>query len=195
MDHHPIHLHGYSFKVTQTDGGPIPESAQWPETTVLVGVGQTRTIEFVADNPGDWIMHCHMTHHVMNQMGHGFPNMIGVDPGDLDKKIRQLIPGYMTMGTAGMADMAHMRMDVPENSIPMLGMTGQFGATILGGMMTVLKVRESAPTYDDPGPYSFPEGTVARSADPDQLRRDGIEIPAVGEPPGTMDHGSMPHHS
>ena len=36
MDHHPIHLHGYHFKVTATDGGPIPESAQWPETTVLV---------------------------------------------------------------------------------------------------------------------------------------------------------------
>ena len=81
MDHHPIHLHGYQFKITETDGGQIPESAQWPETTVLVPVGSTRTIEFVADEPGDWAMHCHMTHHVMNQMGHGTPNMIGVKPG------------------------------------------------------------------------------------------------------------------
>lgn len=51
MDHHPIHLHGLFFKVIATDGGDIPESAQWPETTVLVSVGSTRTIEFIADNP------------------------------------------------------------------------------------------------------------------------------------------------
>ena len=54
MSHHPIHLHGYHFKITETDGGRIAESAQWPETTVLVPVGSTRTIEFVADAPGDW---------------------------------------------------------------------------------------------------------------------------------------------
>ncbi len=39
MDEHPIHLHGYRFQVTGTDGGPVPTSAQWPETTVLVPVG------------------------------------------------------------------------------------------------------------------------------------------------------------
>ena len=61
MDHHPVHLHGYAFKVTETDGGPIPKEAQWPETTVLVPTGATRTVEFIADNPGDWAMHCHMT--------------------------------------------------------------------------------------------------------------------------------------
>lgn len=55
MDDHPIHLHGHRFLVTETDGGEIPESARWPETTVLVAVGQTRTIEFIADAPGDWV--------------------------------------------------------------------------------------------------------------------------------------------
>ncbi len=69
MDHHPIHLHGYDFRITETDGGAIPESAQSPTNTVLVAVGQTRAVEFIADAPGDWAMHCHMTHHVMNQMG------------------------------------------------------------------------------------------------------------------------------
>ena len=68
MDHHPIHLHGHRFWITETDGGVIPESARWPETTVLVPTGSTRTIELVADNPGDWPLHCHMTHHLMNQM-------------------------------------------------------------------------------------------------------------------------------
>jgi hypothetical protein len=60
MEHHPILLHGFHWKVVATDGGQIPEPAQWPETTVLVAVGQTRTVEFIADNPGDWAMHCHM---------------------------------------------------------------------------------------------------------------------------------------
>jgi hypothetical protein len=35
---------------------------------VLVGVAQARDIEFVADNPGDWHFHCHLPHHMMNQM-------------------------------------------------------------------------------------------------------------------------------
>jgi hypothetical protein len=59
----------------------------------------------------------------------------------------------------------------------MLGVRGQFGATIAGGMFTVLKVRENAPTYDDPGWYDFPEGTVSRRASDSQLNRDGIELP------------------
>src|SRR6185436_17192077 len=121
MDHHPIHLHGYQFRITETDGGRIPQSAQWPETTVLVPTGSTRTIELVADEPGDWAFHCHMTHHVMNQMGHRLPNMTGVQAGDLDEKVRRLLPGYMTMGQAGMADMGAMAMPVPPNSIPMVG--------------------------------------------------------------------------
>jgi FtsP/CotA-like multicopper oxidase with cupredoxin domain len=41
-------------------------------------VGSTRVIEFVPEEPGDWAMHCHMTHHVMTQMGHGSP-MVGAD--------------------------------------------------------------------------------------------------------------------
>src|SRR4029079_2331852 len=40
--HHPIHLHGNSFRVIETDGGAIPDGGQWPETTVLVPVGSTR---------------------------------------------------------------------------------------------------------------------------------------------------------
>ncbi len=58
MTNHPIHLHGFDFRVTGTDGGWIPESAQWPEVTVDVPVGAMRTIEFVADEEGDWALHC-----------------------------------------------------------------------------------------------------------------------------------------
>jgi len=68
MDHHPIHLHGHTFYVTGTEGGRIPQSAWIPGNTVLVGVAQARDIEFVASNPGDWMLHCHLPHHMMNQM-------------------------------------------------------------------------------------------------------------------------------
>jgi FtsP/CotA-like multicopper oxidase with cupredoxin domain len=186
MDHHPIHLHGYQFKITETDGGEIAESAQWPETTVLVPVGSTRTVEFVADAPGDWAMHCHMTHHVMNQMGHGLPNVIGVDPGKLDERIRKNVPGYMTMGQTGMGDMAEMGMPVPPNSIPMLGGKGKYDAITMGGMFTILKVRENIKGYGDPGWYDVPSGTLAMVAAEDALRRDGIDpkhAPAVEDDP------------
>ncbi len=68
MDHHPMHLHGHTFYTTGTEGGRIPEAAWWPGNTVLVGVAQARDVEFVANNPGDWMIHCHLPHHMMNQM-------------------------------------------------------------------------------------------------------------------------------
>ncbi|MGI4853149.1 MAG: multicopper oxidase family protein [Janthinobacterium lividum] len=71
MDHHPIHVHGHTFYTTGTEGGRIPETAWWPGNTALVGVGQARDVEFVANNPGDWMLHCHMPHHMMNQMSSG----------------------------------------------------------------------------------------------------------------------------
>jgi hypothetical protein len=68
MDHHPMHMHGHTFYTTGTEGGRIPETAWWPGNTVLVGVAQARNVEFVANNPGDWMLHCHLPHHMMNQM-------------------------------------------------------------------------------------------------------------------------------
>jgi len=68
MDHHPIHLHGHQFVVTGTESGRQPESTWGPQNTVLVGVAQVRDIEFVAKYPGDWMIHCHLPHHMMNQM-------------------------------------------------------------------------------------------------------------------------------
>ncbi len=178
MDHHPIHLHGYHFRVTATDGDRIPLSAQWPETSVLVAVGQTREVEFVADAPGDWIFHCHMTHHMMNQMGHAWPNMLGVDEKGLDERIRSLLPAYMTMGATGMGDMASMadHMPVPPNSIPMKGREGPFDTITMGGLANILKVRDRIASYDeDPGWYDHPKGTVARVASAADLLRDGID--------------------
>jgi FtsP/CotA-like multicopper oxidase with cupredoxin domain len=177
MDHHPIHLHGHYFKIVATDGGQIPVAAQWPESAVLVPTGSTRDIEFIADAPGDWPLHCHMTHHVMNQMGHGIPNMIGVKPETLDQRVRPLLPQYMTMGQTGMGEMGEMGMNVPENSIPMAGVQGPFGHITMGGMFTIVKVRDQlADRNVDPGWYQHPPGTVSSKARPDELLRDGIKV-------------------
>jgi len=164
MDEHPIHIHGHAFRITATDGGKIPRAGQWPETTVLVPVGATRDVEFIADAPGDWALHCHKSHHTMNPMGHALPNTLGVNQKGLEAKIRELIPGYMAMGEKGMAAMQSMsqHMSGPQNTLPMMMGQGPFGNIEMGGMFTVVKVRDHLASYDkDPGWYRHPTGTVA----------------------------------
>lgn len=167
MTNHPIHLHGHEFQVTGTDGGWVPASARWPEVTTDIGVGQMRAIEFIANEPGDWSLHCHKSHHTMNAMGHQVPTLIGVEQKDLVDKISNLVPEYMAMGQAGMAEMnemaSMMAMPIPENTLPMMTGSGQFGAIDMGGMFSVVKVREGLAKGDfkDPGPFKHPSGTVA----------------------------------
>jgi FtsP/CotA-like multicopper oxidase with cupredoxin domain len=163
MTNHPMHVHGHRFEVTGTDGGWIAPAARWPEVTTDVAVGQMRAIEFVADNPGDWAFHCHKSHHTMNAMGHQVPNLIGVDHRGVAKKINDLIPGYMVMGEKG-GSMGGMQMPLPENTLPMMTGQGPFGGVEMGGMFTVLKVREGLARgdYKDPGWYKHPPGTLAR---------------------------------
>jgi FtsP/CotA-like multicopper oxidase with cupredoxin domain len=163
MTNHPIHLHGYDFEVTGTDGGWVPKSARWPEVTTDVAVGQMRAIEFTANAPGDWAFHCHKSHHTMNAMGHNVPTMIGVDHRGVAAKIMKLVPDYMVMGERGMADMGEMEMPIPDNTLPMMTGAGPFGPIEMGGMFSVVKVREGLARndYKDPGWYKHPPGTVA----------------------------------
>jgi FtsP/CotA-like multicopper oxidase with cupredoxin domain len=163
MTNHPIHLHGYDFQVTGTDGGWVPKSARWPEVTTDVAVGQMRAIEFTANEAGDWAFHCHKSHHTMNAMGHAVPTMIGVDHREVAKKIIKLVPDYMVMGERGMADMGEMEMPLPDNTLPMMTGAGPFGPIEMGGMFSVVKVRDglARDDYKDPGWYRHPKGTVA----------------------------------
>ena len=163
MTNHPIHVHGHEFVVTGTDGGPTPKAARWQEVTTDVAVGQMRQVEFIADEAGDWALHCHKSHHTMNAMGHDVPTMIGVDHRGLVNKIQKLVPDYMVMGERGMADMGEMEMPLPDNTLPMMSGQGQFGPAEMGGMFTLLKVRQDQPAgdYRDPGPFQHPAGTVA----------------------------------
>ena len=186
MWNHPIHVHGHTMWITGSDGGRWPRSAWRPEATEIVGVGQTRDFEFVA-TPGDWALHCHMAHHTMNAMGHGIANPLGVDQSGVAEKIRKLLPGYMPMGRDGMAEhtdhinaagagshgasphgpehalQSSSMLNGPRNTLPMMMGKGPFGPIEMGGMFTVVKVRDglAADDYSDPGWYENPPGTLA----------------------------------
>jgi manganese oxidase len=154
MTNHPIHLHGHRFSVSCTDGGWVPDSAQWPEVTTDIPVGAMRAVDLIADSPGDWALHCHKAHHTMNAMGHDMRNLIGVSKQDLAKAV-----GRLAMG--------EMEMPAPDNTLPMMTGSGPFGGIEMGGMFTVMKIRDgmARDDYRDPGPYQHPAGTVAYEVD------------------------------
>jgi FtsP/CotA-like multicopper oxidase with cupredoxin domain len=194
MTNHPIHMHGYDFEVTCTDGGWVRPEARWPEVSIDIPVGAMRAYEFDAKYLGDWAIHCHKSHHTMNAMGHDVPTFIGADKTDVTRRIHRVQPDYMAMGNRGMADMGEMEMPLPDNTIPMMTGWGQFGAIEMGGMFSVVKVREgiSANDYADPGWYQHPEGTVAYEWTGD------TPAPAKAEDARTMapaaTHGSHSDH-
>jgi hypothetical protein len=160
-------------------------------------VGAVRAFDFVADNPGDWAFHCHKSHHTMNAMGHDVKNLIGVDRKQLAAAIGRLAPDAMVMGHTGMA-MGDMEMPAPDNTLPMMTGSGQFGPIEMGGMFTVVKIREGmAPNdYSDPGPYKHPQGTVAyefkgdASAPPRQSNAPASSAPARAKKPTSGGHSN-----
>ena len=183
MTSHPLHIHGHRFWVVETDGGQIAESGWWPETAINIPPGTTRAVDFVADAPGDWAFHCHKNHHAMNAMGHDIPNVLGADQGAVGRKIRDLVPGYLAMGSSGMSEHAEHSRHRPTlpNTLPMMTGQGPFGPIEMDGMFTVVKVRENLASYDeDPGWYQHPEGTVAWKVD---------SPPAEAIPEGRHEHG------
>jgi FtsP/CotA-like multicopper oxidase with cupredoxin domain len=198
MTNHPVHLHGHTFEVTCTDGGWVRPAARWPEVTTDIAVGQMRAIEFIADEPGDWSFHCHKSHHTMNAMGHSVPTMIGVDHSGVAEKINNLVPGYMVMGDKGAA-MDGMQMPLPENTLPMMTGDGPFGGLDMGGMFTVVKVREGLARndYKDPGWYKHPPGSVAHEWTgelPPAPRAPGAPPAKASEAMDVKRDGDMHHH-
>ena len=153
-------------------------------------------------SPGDWAIHCHKSHHTMNAMGHNVKTFIGAEQKrDLTRAIKKLVPDYMTMGSRGMAEMGAMEMPMPDNTLPMMTGFGQFGPLEMGGMFSVLKVREdlAANDYKDPGWYKHPQGTVAYEysgppgTDPPRrsdtpAKRPQIEVDVVKPRPNSGSH-------
>jgi hypothetical protein len=70
--------------------------------------------------------------------------------------------------------MGEMGMPVPKNSIPMVGGSGPFGYITMGGMFTIIKVRERLQPGVDPGWYRPAPGELAQPAQREELERDGI---------------------
>jgi manganese oxidase len=153
MDHHPMHLHGYTFYTTGTEGGRIQPSAWWPGNTVLVGVAQARDVELVADRPGDWMLHCHLPHHMMNQMASRIGGMattngplaaekamqgmagMQMQPPDIGPNANT-VPGFpQDAFMEGPAMAMDQRVDKPENFGLRPGWSG-----FMMGMMNFLRV-------------------------------------------------------
>ena len=103
----------------------------------------------------------------MNAMEHEIANVIGMDQSGIAEKIGKLVPGYMPMGETGMAEHARhaQHMKGVRNTLPMMTGEGPFGPIEMGGMFTVVKIREGITSYEDPGWYEHPEGTVAWKRD------------------------------
>ena len=59
--HHPMHLHGHAFRVLSRNGVPT-RHREWQDT-VLLAPDERVEIGFVADNPGNWMFHCHILEH------------------------------------------------------------------------------------------------------------------------------------
>lgn len=125
MDHHPIHLHGNQFYMTGTEAGRRPESTWYAENTIIVGVAQARDIEFEAKHLGDWMFHCHLPHHMMNQM----VTMVGPD---MHHPVHSKVPGYPQ--DMWMPD-DEIYNDKPENYGLRKGWSGA-----MMGMMTMVRV-------------------------------------------------------
>jgi len=64
---HPMHLHGQFFQVLSKDGQPVT-GAPITKDTLNVRPGETYEVQFVADNPGNWMFHCHELHHASGGM-------------------------------------------------------------------------------------------------------------------------------
>ncbi len=195
MTNHPMHIHGTEMFVTCTDGGWVRESARWPEVTVDMPVGAMRSVECTFTDPGDWSFHCHKSHHTMGPMGHQVPTMIGVSQRGLWQRIRKLVPDYMVMGDTGMAEMGEMQMDLPENTLPMMTGEGPFGGIEMGGMFTVVKVRDglARDVRKVPEWYTHPPGTVAYEWTGEPVaeeRRDGAVADAATLSVRRGGHGS-----
>ena len=80
-----MHVHGGPFQIVATDGSPVPEAAQLTKDTVNVGPGERYDVIWTAREPGKWLLHCHIPHHITNnnvevQGGGGLTMIINVSP-------------------------------------------------------------------------------------------------------------------
>jgi FtsP/CotA-like multicopper oxidase with cupredoxin domain len=89
---HPMHLHGHWFRWIAQDGAPLPDPR--PMNTIPVDPGRTVDIDFVANNPGVWPLHCHIVSHMVDnrdQMS-GLVTVIQYDGFSLPTAMTNAVP-------------------------------------------------------------------------------------------------------
>ena len=94
-------------------------------------------------------------------MGHEVPNTLGVDQRGVEQDIRKMLPGFIAMNQHGMAEHQE-HIDAghhpgPPNILPMMTGKGPYGNLEMGGMFTMVKVRDNHIT---PGIFPTPDGTT-----------------------------------
>lgn len=82
---HPMHIHGGPFRIVETDGNPVPQTAQIDKDVVNVAPGERYDVIWLAREPGRWLIHCHILHHTTNNNveekgGGGLTMIINVAP-------------------------------------------------------------------------------------------------------------------
>lgn len=108
-------------------------------------------------------------------MGHGVPTMLGADASAAQATLRSMVPGHMAMGANGMHEMASMRMSVPDTTLPMMGSQGPWVTIGMGGMFTLLEVRDRA--VQDPLENDRHDGAgAARPQGPSRCVRPSLPI-------------------
>jgi len=146
MDHHPIHLHGFTFWATGHEGARQPEALWARGNTALVGVAQARDIEFIAERPGNWMLHCHLPHHMMNQMianvgpmtrpGGAMQGMAHMDHMSHSTQDPAQVPGYPQ---DAFMESPMMEMDKAVEKPETYGLPKGWSG-YMGGMMTLVRV-------------------------------------------------------
>ena len=190
MTNHPIHLHGHHFEVTCTDGGWVPRKR-------AEAGGHDR-------RAGRRHARLRIRRRRARRLGVPLPQGAPHDERDgsrredlhrraeqrdLAKAIRKLVPDYMPMGSTGMAEMGAMEMPMPDNTLPMMTGFGQFGPIEMGGMFSVVKVREGLARDD----YRDPVGTSTRQARSPTSSKDAV--PECAEPQERYSTGTTGNRS
>jgi len=111
----------------------------------------------------------------MTQMGHGALPSTGANTQRVGARLGRVEPYAMTMGQTGMGEMSAMGMPIPPNSISMRASPGPFSPIDMGGMFTVIKVRDRVSSADAKTWYAHPPGQVASKASSTAMQKDGID--------------------
>lgn len=147
---HPIHMHGHSFKIVATDGNPVPAGMEWTKDTVFIGPSERYDLEFIANNPGVWMFHCHIEHHMAN----GMMTVIQYEGHQPSGPAAEIFGETVVDASSGHED--HRITEAPVDGTPELAVPPTLDASIPVGSVEIAMVDDRF----DPAQLEVPVGTV-----------------------------------